>query len=335
LTINLQVNIRINKANVPSYFPNLLQKNMPTILITGGTGLIGKNLTGHLTAKGYEVIILSRKIIAASKSTEVTYALWNIEKQEIDANALAKADYIIHLAGTGVADKRWTKKRKQEIIDSRVKSGELLVKALKQMNNKVKAVISASGIGWYGADDSTSIKEGFKETDEPSKDFLGETCEQWEESLQPVTQLNKRLVKLRTGIVLSAEGGAMAEFIKPLRFGIATILGGGKQIMSWIHLDDLSRIYIAAIENENITGSYNAVAPLPVSNKEFILQLATIKRRSFFIPVYVPSFILKLVLGEMSVEVLKSATVSCEKIKTTGFTFLYPTVKAALKGLLG
>ena len=309
---------------------------MPTVLITGGTGLIGKNLTGHLIRRGYEVIILSRKKIVDSENMQVTYASWNIENRQIDVTAIAKADYIIHLAGAGIADKRWTKKRKQEIVDSRVKSGELLVKALKENANNVKAVISASAIGWYGKDVSTDAnKEGFKETTPSSEDFLGQTCKQWERSIEPVTQLNKRLVKLRTGIVLSNEGGALPEFTKPLRFGIATILGSGKQIMSWIHIDDLMRIYTEAIEKENISGVYNAVAPSPVSNKDLVLQLARIKRNSFFIPVYVPSFILKLMLVEMSVEVLKSTTVSCEKIKKEGFTFLYPTVGAALKGLAG
>jgi uncharacterized protein (TIGR01777 family) len=307
---------------------------MPTVLITGGTGVIGKNLTGHLIAKGYEVIILSRKDTVPPDSKQVTYALWDINKNKIDESAIAQADYIIHLAGAGVADKRWTKKRKNEILGSRVKSSELLVRALKEIDNQVKAVISASAIGWYGEDNVTITgKEGFKETAPPSKDFLGQTCSQWEQSLEPVTALNQRLVKLRTGIVLSAGKGALSEFIKPLRFGIAAILGSGKQIISWIHIDDLSRSYIAAIENENFSGVYNAVAPSPVSNKELVLQLATMKRGSFFIPIYVPSFILKLVLGEMSIEVLKSAKVSCDKIKKTGFTFLYPSVGAALKQL--
>lgn len=297
---------------------------MPTVLITGGTGLIGKNLTAHLTGRGYEVIILSRKN-ATSENKQVTYAVWNIDKQEIDTNALAKADYIIHLAGAGVADKRWTKKRKKEIIDSRVKSGELLVRALKENSNNVKAVISASGIGWYGEDDSDfSARKDFTELTPASDDFLGQTCKQWEKSLEPCTQLNIRLVILRTGIVLSNEGGALAEFIKPLRFGIAPILGNGKQIVSWIHIDDLARIYINAIENENISGVYNAVAPSPVSNKELVLHLARIKRGNFFIPVYVPSFILKLLLGEMSIEVLKSANVNGDKIKSTGFKFFIP-----------
>ena len=158
---------------------------MPTILITGGTGLIGRNLTGHLTHRGYQVILLSRKSIEAPQNKQVTYALWDIDKQEIDVDALTKADYIIHLAGAGIAAKRWTKKRKQEIVDSRVKSGELLVKALKENVNNVRAVISASAIGWYGDDSSPlSSMEGFTETRPPSEDFLGQTCKQWEAAIE-------------------------------------------------------------------------------------------------------------------------------------------------------
>ena len=324
-----------------------------TVLITGGTGLIGKALTKALLEKNYNVIILTRKMrdtgygMRDSQSdnlsripdheSHIQYACWNVKEQTIDKDAISKTDYIIHLAGAGVGEKRWTKKRKQEIVDSRVDSGKLITDSLKKIPNKVKAVISASAIGWYGADASLSFGEGrgevFVETDTAANDFLGQTCKQWEESIEPVTRLGKRLVKLRTGIVLSNEGGALKEFLKPLRFGIATILGNGKQAISWIHIDDLVRIFIAAIENQNMTGTYNAVSPQPVSNKEFILQLAKIKRGRFFIPIYVPSFILKIVLGEMSIEVLKSATVSCDKIHFTGFSFLYPSLHAALKQL--
>ena len=313
---------------------------MSTILITGGTGMIGTALTKALLEKDYNVIILTRNPEKFTASTSrLSYASWNIPNQTIDKEAITKSDYIIHLAGAGIADKRWTKKRKREIVDSRIKSGELLVKALKENANKVKAVISASAIGWYLTPDSSPGGEGrssprkLEESDPPADDFLGQTCKQWEESLEPISQLNKRLVKLRTGIVLSNEGGALPRFIKPLQFGIAPILSNGKQIMSWIHIDDLVRIYIAATENENMNGVYNAVAPRPVSNKELVLQLAEIKRGRFFVPIHVPSFILKLILGEMSIEVLKSATVSCDKIHFTGFTFLYPSLEAALKQL--
>ena len=315
---------------------------MQTILITGGTGTIGKALTKALLEKEYDVIILTRNIQDKElpgpyHTSRINYATWNIEKQTIDPDAITKADYIIHLAGAGVAEKRWTKKRKQEIINSRVDSGKLIVDSLKRIPNNVKAVISASAIGWYGTDPLSAGEgrgEAFEEDDPADETFLGTTCKQWEESIEPITRLGKRLVLLRTGIVLSNEGGALVEFIKPLRFGVATILGSGKQIISWIHIDDLVRIYITAIENSTMKGVYNAVAPQPVSNKELILQLAKIKRGRFFIPIHIPSFILKIGLGEMSIEVLKSARVSCSKIQVEGFTFLYPSLEAAFKQLL-
>lgn len=314
---------------------------MPTVLITGGTGLIGSSLTKHLVAKGYEVIILSRDIDQTYQNTQVTFAKWNIEKGEIDATAIRNSDYIINLAGAGVMDKKWTKKYKKEIVESRTKSSDLIVKSLKDNTNHVKGIVSASAIGWYGEDlkppraknGDGEMNKSFIETAAPDKKFLGETCRLWEQSIEPVTDLNKRLVKLRIGIVLSNDGAAFAEFKKPLRFGIAAILGSGKQIISWVHIDDLCRMFIYAIENETMQGSYNAVAPVPVNNKNLILQLAQKIKGQFYIPVYIPNFILKLFLGDRSIEILKSATVSCEKIKATGFTFLYPTIDASLKEL--
>ena len=307
---------------------------MTTILITGGTGMIGKALTHALLEKNYKVIVLSRQTNQRqTETTNLSYAAWNVDGQTIDKEAISKADYIIHLAGAGVADKRWTKKRKQEIINSRVRSGELLAKALQDIPNKIKAVICASAIGWYGADPVIPNPKPFREDDPHDISFLGETCKQWEESVDPVKKSGKRLVKLRTGIVLSNEGGALKEFKRPLLFGVAAILGDGKQMISWIHIDDLVRLYITAIEDETLNGVYNAVAPKPVSNKELTLQLARIQKGNFFIPVHAPSFVLKLVIGEMSIEVLKSATVSCDKIHYTGFTFLYPSLDAALKNL--
>ena len=309
---------------------------MSTVLIAGGTGLIGKNLTSHLINKGYDVIILSRKPVTDTSEKQITYALWDINKQEIDSSALSKADYIIHLSGAGVMDKRWTSKYKKEIVESRTKSSQLIIKGLQQNENKVKAVISASAIGWYGKDPSTDVQhwDGFKESDKPDIGFLGETCRLWEDSIKPVTAMSIRLVKLRQGIVLSNDGGALTEFKKPLRFGIAGILGSGKQMISWIHIDDVCRMFIYAIENENLSGSYNAVAPSPVTNRQFIIKTAELLRKSFYIPLHVPEFFLKLILGEKSIEILKSATVSCNKIKNEGFIFLYPSLDAALNELL-
>ena len=309
---------------------------METILITGGTGTIGSRLTGLLIKSGYAVTILTRELPSANslKEDDVHYALWNIEAQTIDEDAIRKADHIIHLTGAGVADKRWNVTRKQEILESRTHSSALLVKALTEIPNTVKTVISASAIGWYGADTAESKLTGFTESDKVDTAFLGETCRLWEASIEPVTALGKRLVKLRTGIVLSVKGGAFAEFIKPLTFGLATILGNGRQVISWIHEEDLCAMYLYAIQQSNLQGSFNAVAPFPVTNKRFILKLAKIRNGIFFLPMYVPAFLLKLVMGEMSVEVLKSATVSCKNIVAKGFQFQFPDADAAIKNLL-
>ncbi len=307
---------------------------MSTILITGGTGLVGSALTPLLVALGHQVIIVSRTPKAPNEKN-ISYIAWNVKAQTIDDKAIAKADYIIHLAGAGVADKKWTEERKKEIVESRTESSTFLIEALKQTPNKVKAVISASAIGWYGDDKNLkSKKKEFTEEDSADSLFLGETCRLWEESINPVEQTGIRLVKLRLGIVLSNDGGALAEFKKPIQFGIAGILGSGKQVVSWIHIEDLCRIFMYAMENETLRGAYNAVAPTPVRNKELTLTLAQKMRGRFFIPLHVPAFVLKLMLGEMSVEVLKSATVSYKKIQAAGFSFLYPTIVVALEDLI-
>ena len=301
---------------------------MATVLITGGTGMIGSALASELLNRNYDVIVLTRSPEKYLNTARLSYAKWDVDKQTIDGDAVTKSDYIVHLAGEGVSDKRWTPKRKRQIAQSRIDGGALLVKGLKENVNNVRAVISAAGIGWYGWQHDS--QEPLEETDPAAEDFLGATCRQWEASIDPVISLGKRLVKFRTGIVLSKEGGAIKEFKKPLRFGIATILGNGKQVMSWIHIDDLVRLYIYAIETDRINGVYNAVAPHPVTNKKFIIQLARTMRGRFYVPIFVPSFILKMVVGELSTEVLKSATVSCKKIKREGYSFLYPSLASAL-----
>ena len=160
---------------------------------------------------------------------------------------------------------------------------------------------------------------------------MGETCKQWELSVHPISLTKKRLVKLRIGIVLSKDGGALKEFLKPLKFGIATILGFGKQKISWIHIDDLCRMFIVAIEQENMNGVYNAVAPMVTTNSKFNIALAKKLRGKFYIPIFVPKFMLKIVLGELSIEVLKSSDISCKKIHDTGFQFLYPSIESAFE----
>jgi len=292
--------------------------------------MIGKALTQALIERGFNVIILTRHINDKqnAKIDKLSYAIWDLEKRTIDKDAFAKADYIIHLAGASVAEKRWTKKRKKEIVSSRVDSGKLIVESLKTLPNKIKTIISATAIGWYGPDKNGG--KTFTEVDPSSNDFLGQTCKLWEGAIEPVSFLGKRLVKLRIGIVLSNEGGAYVEFKKPLNFRFATILGNGRQIVSWIHIDDLVRVILFAMENEKMDGVYNAVAPHPVSNKELVLEIARKERGRSYIPIHVPTFALKIRLGEMSVEVLKSATVSADKIQQAGFIFQYPELGSAI-----
>ena len=302
---------------------------MTTVLITGGTGLIGSALAEMLVSKNYRVIVLSRE--PRENNAKISFAQWNPDKLEIDPVAISQADHIIHLAGAGVADKRWSKKRKEIIVNSRVNGGKTIVKALQELPNHVQTVVSASGEGWYGPD-----KKGqppIRESDPPYNDFLGNTCVQWEKSIEPVTGIGKRLVILRTGIVLSNKGGAFPEFKKPFRGGVAAILGSGIQKISWIHIHDICRAYVVAIENQNFSGVYNAVAPEIVSNKDFMIRLAKARRKPY-LPVHVPSFVLKTMLGEMSVEVLKSASVDSSKLRGSGFTFVYPTLDAAFGELV-
>ena len=301
---------------------------MQNILITGGSGLVGKRLTAMLLEKGYAVTILTRNKNTTSNHPSVVCSVWDAEKQIIDASVFANADAIINLAGAGVADKRWTEERKKEIVDSRVFSGNCIVNALQKMPNKITTVISASAIGWYAPNEHTT--KNYQEEEPANTDFLGETCKKWEQSVHPITLLKQRLVKLRIGIVLSKDGGALKEFLKPLQMGVATILGNGKQQISWIHIDDLCSMFIAALENEKMNGVYNAVAPDVTTNGKLNLSLAKKLRSKFYVPIHVPKFLLKLVLGELSVEVLKSSNISCKKIQDAGFKFLYPNIDMAL-----
>jgi uncharacterized protein (TIGR01777 family) len=307
-----------------------------TILITGGTGLVGTAFRNFFIASGYRVTILTRDAKSAQQKAKATpgfeFAEWDIKKGIIEPSAIQKAIAIIHLAGAGVVDKPWTKAYKKEILDSRVNSSALIVKALKQIPNKIQTVISASAIGWYGPDKPGH--EAFSETDPAEKSFLGETCQAWENSIQPVTALNKRLVVFRFGIILSKEGGALKEFIKPLKVRVASVLGNGNQIVSWIHIHDLCRMVLFAIENDALQGVFNAVAPAPVSNETLTITLARQMHGNAYVKVNVPQFVLKMMLGERSVEVLKSATVSSQKIERTGFEFQFPEIEHALANIV-
>lgn len=300
---------------------------MQTILIAGGTGLIGNRLSYLLTQKGYTILHLSRR-----KNLEATYPAyqWDLEKQEMDEEALLRADYVINLAGAGIADKRWSVARKQLIIDSRTKGNALLQKYFLK-TKKPKAYISSAAIGYYG-DRATAV---VKETSPPNeKGFLAESCVLWEQSIQDLLTTTKvRTVILRVGLVLSTLGGALEKILISFNFRTGAYFGDGSMIYSWIHIDDMCAMFIKAIEDEQMEGIYNGVAPNPVSNKELTYKIAeALDKKVLIVPA--PSIGLRLAMGEMADAVLTSAHVSSEKIEAAGFQFQYPTILPALQDLL-
>ncbi|MFC2081105.1 TIGR01777 family oxidoreductase [Bacteroidota bacterium] len=300
---------------------------MSTVLITGGTGLIGEQLSMRLKDRGYEVAILSRGISKEDQS--LTY-IWDINKFEIDKEAIATADFIIHLSGSSIGEKRWTIKRKQQIIDSRIKSGQLIFDEIRKQNKNLRAFISASAIGYYGTATSNKI---FHETDPPGDDFLGRTCREWEKVADGFKNIGIRTVKIRTGVVLTKQGGALSKIKIPIKAGFGSAMGTGKQYIPWIHIDDLCGIYIKAIEDTKMIGAYNAVAPEHVTNKEFTQTLATSLKKPLWFP-NIPAVAMKILFGEMSEILLQGSRISAEKIQTTGFQFQFPSLEGALQQLM-
>jgi uncharacterized protein len=299
---------------------------MATVLITGGNGLIGRHLCKKLQDLGYEVAILSRT--SNSRSAIPTY-YWNWEKMEIDNEAIATADYIVHLAGENIGEKRWTTERKQLIIDSRVKTTEFLFLKIKEQNKNLRAFITASAVGYYG---SVTTDKIFTETDNASDDFLSDICNKWEYAADKFKDRGIRTVKIRTGIVLTRKEGALAKLSLPVKMGFASAMGNGKQYLPWIHIDDLCGIYIKAIEDNNMQGVYNAVAPDHKTNKEFVHLIAqTLKKPFLFLEI--PSFLIKWIFGEMSVMLLTGSRISSEKIIIAGYHFRFPDLEVALKDL--
>jgi len=298
---------------------------MPTVLIGGGTGLIGRHLSNLLKQKGYEVILLSRKRDLNGPFPQYG---WNLETGEIDNEAILKADYVLNLAGAGIADKRWTVSRKKTIIDSRVKSMQLLKAAFNKLNKKPKAFIAASAIGFYG----DRRDEWLDEKSNPGEGFLSESTRQWEKSAKEMESIGSRLITIRIGIVLSTKGGALPKLVLPQKFWLGTYFSDGMAYYPWIHIDDLCNIFIKSIEDESMNGIFNGVAPTPVSNIELTKAIATaLNKKVMMIPV--PAFLLRLGMGEMADVVLTSARVSAEKIKNSGFKFQFPELVPALKDL--
>ncbi|WP_166385168.1 TIGR01777 family oxidoreductase [Polaribacter sp. 11A2H] len=291
---------------------------MAKIIITGGTGLVGKRLSKLLIDKNHEVVILSRN------PKEENEFKWDISSNYIDEIALLDTDYIIHLAGAGIADKRWTKERKQIIIDSRVKSANLLYDKINELKINLKGFISASGVGYYGAVTTDKI---YEETDKAGTDFLGDVCQKWENAAQQFSTKNIPVTILRTGVVLTDNGGALDKMKTP----IITPLGSGKQFLPWIHLDDLCAIYIKAID-DNLEGVFNAVAPEHHTSKTFSKELAKSIGKPY-LGIGVPSFMLKLVFGDMAKILLEGSKISAKKIEKNGYSFRFKTLKKALNNL--
>jgi uncharacterized protein len=302
-----------------------LQIMVHKILITGASGLVGSRLTELLLQKGHQVAHLGR----SKRAGKVPSFVWDVENKSLDAEALNGVDTIINLAGAGVADKRWTDQRKKEILDSRTHSTRLLFETLKKQNHTVKTFVGASAIGYYGFGLHDEV---LTEESNAGNDFLASVTKQWEEETDRISSLGARVVKLRIGIVLSDKGGALVEMTKPIRFGIGSPLGSGQQYMSWIHIDDLCEMFIKAIEDEKMLGAYNAVTAW-ATNVDFTKAVANILKKPLWLPP-VPSFIMKIILGEMANLVVNGSKVSSEKIKKVGLQFKHPELRGALEDLL-
>lgn len=299
---------------------------MPTVLITGGTGLVGKRLSTMLKEAGFDVAILSQ--VKYNKS-DFPIFYWNWQNGEVDEMALKNSDYIIHLAGANIAGQAWSAERKKLIIDSRVKSAEFLHQKIQDLNLSPKAFISASATGYYGA---VTKKKVFREVDAPASDFLGETCRLWEEAAAHAYDPRIRTVQLRTGIVLTAHSGALEKMAQPIKFGFGAAIGKGSQYTPWIHIDDLCAMYIQAITDVTMHGPYNAVAPEHQTNYSMTKAIAKSFGKRIWMP-NVPGFALKLIFGEMAQILLYGSRVSCQKIQDKGFTFKFPTLSEALADL--
>lgn len=300
---------------------------MAIILISGGTGLVGKALTKRLITEGHEVRILSRN---PQSSSLIKSFYWNVEKNDIDEKAFDGVEHIIHLAGSGIADKRWTDERKKDIIDSRVNSMKLITDVLKKKNIKLKSFIGASAIGIYGMITSDKI---YSETDKGKDDFLNESCIQWENSYQEIQSISNKTCIVRIGVVLSENGGALKRLLPLFQLGLGSAVGSGKQYMPWIHLADLVSVFHEALFNPNYIGIYNAVSVEETTNQSFSKQLAKSLSKPFFLP-KVPAFVLKLVFGEMANVLLEGSRVSSQKLINTEFKFQFPTLKEALKDII-
>jgi len=298
------------------------------ILITGATGLIGSELVLLLLQNGISVHYLTTSKRKIENQPNYKGFFWNPKLGIIDENCLMGVDAIIHLAGASIS-KRWTKSYKQEIIESRIFSSNLLFKIVKENPNQVKQIISASGTAIYPNSSSTVYTEDSKTIVD---NFLSNVVLKWEESVDKFQSLNIKVCKLRTGVVFSDKGGALLEIVKPIKLGLGSPFGDGKQVQSWIHLHDLVAMYLFAVEN-SLEGVYNAVALHPITNSELTKNIATILEKPLFMP-NIPKFVMKLILGDMHELLFDNKKISAQKIINAGFVFQYLTSEKALKDIL-
>ncbi|MBC8282223.1 MAG: TIGR01777 family protein [Nitrospinae bacterium] len=301
---------------------------MKNILITGGTGLVGKHLTELLLTKGYNVSVLSRS--PKKQANQISYYRWDVSRQYIDENSLIAVDAVIHLAGANIGDKRWTKNRKQEILESRVDSTNLLFQSIQKQNPELKKFICASAIGYYGTVTSYQI---FSEESDAGGDFLANVCASWESEALKCQGLGVSTSIVRNGIVLAKEDGALPKMAFPAKLGLYSPIGSGQQYMPWIHIQDLCNMYLFLLEHPKIDGVFNAVSSEHISNSSFSRVLTNVLNRPFFMP-NIPAFFIRLMFGEMAVILLNGSRVDNQKIKEAGFSFEFDNLKSALTNLL-
>jgi uncharacterized protein (TIGR01777 family) len=293
-----------------------------TVLLTGYGGFLAKHIAFHLRSKGYLIKGLSQN----KNNLSDTVFYWNVRENFINEEAVKGIDYVIHLAGAGIADKRWTEKRKKEIINSRVDSSALLAHTLQKNNVKLKGFIGASGAGFYGAITNENL---YTESSLPGRDFIAECCVKWENSYLPYRNFTERLIILRLGTVIGKDEGFLKKMLPIVKLGLGSPLGNGEQYMSWIYVEDLTRLVEFCLSDNSIDGTYNAVASEQIRNKVFMQQLAKSLHSPFFMPA-VPGFILNLIFGQIAHVLLNGVKVSNQKIMDAGFTFSVNTIQEAL-----
>ena len=299
-----------------------------TVLITGATGLVGQELVNLLLQNGYTIHYLSTSKSKLVSQNNYKGFFWNPKKSEIDTNALTGVEVIIHLAGASVA-KKWTTAYKEEIIESRLLSTQLLYKTLQKNSHQVKQIISASAVGIY----PDSLTDIYHETDlDIDVSFLGNVVKQWENEVSQFEKLEIIVSKIRIGIVLAKNGGALQEMAKPIKYGVGAAFGSGAQYQSWIHVQDLVAIFQFVMENR-LPGIYNGVAPYPVTNSELTKAIAKTLGKPLFLP-NIPKFAMKLILGEMHQILFSSQHVSCRKLLDENFQFKFASLDKALNDLL-